>query len=274
MNISDLLGAVIQSGMAPSSNDRLRNALGGGGGGNPLEDLAGMLGGQPGGRQQAGGLGDLLSGMVGGGGTGGILGNVLKEAGRAAGGNQNLALGGLGALAGAILGGGGKSLGGAMGGGVMALLAAMAFQALKGSGSQQPQVPLGLMAPQTEAERRELERHAEIVFKAMINAAKADGQIDREEIRRIVGKLQEAGVDAETQQYVMAEMQRPMDTRQLVAEAKGRPELAAELYAASLLAIEVDTPAERDYLVQLAAGLGLNPEVTGRIAAMVGLPRA
>jgi uncharacterized membrane protein YebE (DUF533 family) len=275
MNINDLLGAVIQSGMAPSSNDRLRNALGGGGGGNPLESLSGMLGGQQGSRQ-AGGLGGLLSGMLGGGGggAGGALGNVLKEAGRAAGGNQNLALGGLGALAGAILGGGGKSLGGAVGGGVMALLAAMAFQALKGGGTRQPQVPLGLVAPQTEADRRELERRAEIVFKAMINAAKADGQIDREEIRRIVGRLQEAGVDAEGQQYVIAEMQRPMDTQQLVAEAKGRPELAAELYAASLLAIEVDTPAERDYLEQLAAGMGLTPEVTGRITAMVGLPRA
>ena len=72
-----------------------------------------------------------------------MLGNVLSEAGRAAGGNQNLALGGLGALAGALLGGGGKSLGGAMGGGVMALLATMAFQALKGSGSDSPRCRWG-----------------------------------------------------------------------------------------------------------------------------------
>jgi hypothetical protein len=70
--------------------------------------------------------------------------------GGAVGGNQNLALGGLGALAGAIFGGGGKSMGGALGGGVMDLLAAMAFQALKGSGSRSNQVPLGLMEPQTE----------------------------------------------------------------------------------------------------------------------------
>lgn len=273
MNISDLLGAVVQSGMAPSSNDRLRNALGGGSG-NPLEGLAGMLGGQQGSRQEGGGLEDLFSGMLGGGGgAGGILGNVLKEAGRAAGGNQNLAIGGLGALAGAILGGGGKSMGGAMGGGVMALLAAMAFQALKGSGTQSPQVPLGLMEPQTEADRQKLERHAEIVFNAMINAAKADGQIDREEIRRIVGKLQEVGVDAESQQYVMTEMQKPMDTQRLVAAAKGHPGLAAEVYGASLLAIEVDTPAERTYLEQLAAGLGLSPQVTHRIQTMVGLQR-
>lgn len=273
MNISDLLGAVVQSGMAPSSGERLRNALGGGSG-NPLENHAGMLGGQQGSRQ-GGGLGDLLSGILGGGGgAGGVLGNVLKEAGRAAGGNQNLALGGLGALAGAILGGGGKSMGGAMGGGVMALLAAMAFQALKGSGAQQPPVPLGLLEPQTQADRQELERHAEIVFKAMINAAKADGQIDQEEIRRIIGKLQEVGVDAESQQYVMTEMQKPMETRKLVAAAKGKPELAAEVYGASLLAIEVDTPEEKKYLEQLAAGLGLGPEIAHRIQTMVGLQRA
>lgn len=44
MNISDLLGAVLQSGMAPSSNERMRNALGGSSG-NQLESLGGMLGG-------------------------------------------------------------------------------------------------------------------------------------------------------------------------------------------------------------------------------------
>jgi uncharacterized membrane protein YebE (DUF533 family) len=272
MNISDLLGAVVQSGMAPSSDERMRNALGGSSG-NPLESLGGMLGGQQGGRQ-GGGLGDVLAGMLGGGGEGGlggILGNVLNDAGRAVGGNQNLALGGLGALVGAIFGGGGKSMGGALGGGVMALLASMAFQALKGTGSRSPQVPLGLMEPQTEADRQELERHAELVLKSMINAAKADGQIDKEEIRRIVGKLQEVGVDAETQQYVMAEMKKPMETQQLVAAAHGRPELAAEMYGASLLAIEVDTPAEKKYLEQLAAGLRLSPEVAQRIQEMVGL---
>jgi uncharacterized membrane protein YebE (DUF533 family) len=35
------------------------------------------------------------------------------------------------------------------------------------------------------------------------------------------------------------------------------PQTAVEVYASSLLAIEVDTPAERDYLRRLAQGLGL-----------------
>jgi len=38
------------------------------------------------------------------------------------------------------------------------------------------------------------------VLKAMINAAKADGQIDQGEMQRIVGKLQESGMKKEAQQ--------------------------------------------------------------------------
>jgi uncharacterized membrane protein YebE (DUF533 family) len=261
MNISDLLGAMMQSGMSPSSGDRMKNALGGEGGGSLLESLSGMLGGQS---QQGGGLGSILTQALGGGsgsgGLGGILGSVLSDAGNAVGGKQNLALGGLGALAGALLGGGG-----------MALLGAMAFQALKGGGSQPPEVPLGLMEPQSAAERQQLEQNSETVLKAMINAAKADGQIDPGEMQRIVGELQETGMGQEAQRYVLTEMKKPLDTQALMAAAKGRPTLAAQIYAASLLAIEVDTPAEKKYLDQLAAGLGLKPEVTQRIRDMVGL---
>ena len=274
MNISDLLGAMVQSGMSPSSGDRMKNALGGGSGGGLLESLSGMLGGQS---QQGGGLGSILTQALGGGsgsgsgGLGGILGNVLSDAGNAVGGKQNLALGGLGALAGALLGGGGKSVGGALGGGVMALLGTMAYQALKGAGSQEPEVPLGLQEPQSAAERQQLEQNSEIVLKAMINAAKADGQIDQGEIQRIVGKLQESGMGKEAQQYVLTEMTKPLNTQALIASAKGQPAFGAQIYAASLLAIEVDTPEEKKYLDQLAAGLGLNPEVTQRIKEMVGL---
>lgn len=269
MKISDLLGALVQSGMTPSSSDRMKNSMGGGG---VLEDLAGMLGGASAGRS-----GGPLSGLGGGGaagGLGGLLGNILGDAGQAVGGNRNLALGGLGALAGALLGGGKKSMGGAMGGGIMALLGAMAFQALKGHGDQKPRVPLGLLEPQTVAEKEELEVHSELALKAMINAAKADGRIDEGEIRRILGKLEESGVDDEARQFLLTEMRKPMETEKLVAAVQGQPELAAEIYGASLLAIEVDTPAEKRYLDQLAAGLRLHPEVARRIQEAVGLPPA
>jgi uncharacterized membrane protein YebE (DUF533 family) len=279
MNISDLLGAMMQSGMSPSSGDRMRNALGGGsgsgGGGGLLDALSGMTSGRS---AQGGDLGSILSQALGGGsgaggpgGLGGILGSVLNDAGQAVGGKQNLALGGLGALAGALLGGGGKSMGGALGGGVMALLGAMAYQALKSGGSQKAEVPVGLIEPRSAVEQEDLERSSGVVLKAMINAAKADGQIDQAEMQRIVGKLEETGMDQEAQRYVLTEMKSPVDTASLVAAAKGRPTLAAQVYAASLLAIEVDTPAEKKYLDQLAAGLGLDSQVTQKIKTMVGM---
>jgi uncharacterized membrane protein YebE (DUF533 family) len=270
MNIGDLLGSVLQSGMSDSTTSRIQSSLGGGG---ILGQLGGLLGGVTGGRSQGSTAGS--SSILGTGSIGGALGNLLNEAGKMVGGNQNLALGGLGALAGALMGGR-KGLGGALrggiGGGAMAMLGIMAYQALKKSGTlEKLKVPLGLAEPKTAAEKAELERNSELVLKAMINAAKADGQIDESEIGRIVGKVQENGADSTAQDYLSKEMAKPMDTESIVAAAKGKPELAAQLYAASLLAIEVDSQAEKDYLAQLATSLGLNPAVTQNLHQAVGL---
>jgi len=81
-------------------------------------------------------------------------------------------------------------------------------------------------------------------------------------------------VDPEAQRYLMTLIQQPMETERLIAAGQGQSELAAQIYGASLLAIEVDTPAEKKYLDQLAAGLGLSPQVTGRIQELVGLQQA
>ncbi len=258
MNIGELLGAMVQSGMSASSNDRMKNSLGSGGGGI-ADMLSGVLGG---GQQGAGAAGR-------GGGIGDLLSNMLGDAGKAVGGNKNLAIGGLGALVGSLFGGGGKSLGGAVGGGLMALLGALAFNALKGSGQQN--VPVGLLEPQTESEQEQMDQGSELVLRAMINAIKADGQVDQDEINRMMGKFSELGVDAEGRRYLMAQLQQPMETEQLIAAAKQQQDLAVQIYAASLFAIEVDTKAEKDYLDRLAVGLGLAPQVIERIKQMVGV---
>ena len=118
-NLRDLLGALTQAGPTRSTNQRMQNALGAGG--KAPEDLrSGLFGGA------GGGLGEALSKMLAGGSSGaigGMLGSVLEDASRAVGGKRNLAVGGIGALAGALLGGGGSSMKGAIGGGVMGLLA-------------------------------------------------------------------------------------------------------------------------------------------------------
>lgn len=276
-NLSDVVGMMMKGGMSRSSSSRLDHAFrtGGSSGGG----LGGLLEGMSGGG--GGGLGDLLGGLAGGGtaggglgSMGGMLGGILGEAGQMLGGNKNLALGGLGALAGAVLGGGkgGDSMKKALGAGAMALLGALAFKALKQSRTApNPSVPLGLREPETDIENRELETNAGLVLKSMMSAAKADGQIDQQEIQRIVGQLQSDGLDEETRQYLMAEMQKPLDLEGLCASAAGQQELAAQLYAAALLAIEVDTQAEQNYMRRLADGLGLTPGTAHRLQMMVGM---
>ena len=196
-----------------------------------------------------------------------------------------LAIGGLAALAGALLGGGGGATRGAIGGGALALLGTLAMQALRGRQQQSTptdatalarEAPLGLREPQNASEEQELEQRALLIVRAMINAAKADGQIDPQEVERISAKLGEAGSDQEARAFLAQEMQTPIDSDAITRQATS-PELAVQVYAASLLAIEVDTAAERAYLRDLAARLVRRqrsgpcpPGVGSRCARLIG----
>jgi uncharacterized membrane protein YebE (DUF533 family) len=190
------------------------------------------------------------------------------------------AAGGIGAVLGSLFGGGGDSMKGALGGGALAMLASVAMKAITNSGGRAQQdatsgwsggsLPLGLKAPETQDEERALQKTAELVIRGMINAAKSDGQISHGEAQRIVGKLRESGLDEEAQQWVDAELQKPLDVAGFAAEIPN-PEVAAQVYAASLLAIEVDTAAEAEYLRQLAHQTNLEQGVVQHIHQTLGV---
>jgi uncharacterized membrane protein YebE (DUF533 family) len=257
---TDILGAIMQQGMSKSSGSRMTDAFGGGKSGGSLNDIMGSL------SQMMGGGGSGQTAQAGAGGLGGMLGGVLSGLA-----NNKAALGGLGALAGALLGGGKGASRGAVGGGGLAMLASLAFSALKKVGQAPAQPPRALLEPQTPQEKQALEDDAEIIVKAMINAAKADGKIDRQEIEKIVGKLDDDGLTQEEKEFFVTEANKPLDLNGVVASAGGQAEMAAQIYAASLLAIEVDTQAEQQYMQQLASGLGLHPQVVSHIERTLGM---
>jgi uncharacterized membrane protein YebE (DUF533 family) len=253
-NFSDLIGAFMQNAMAPSGQQRA---------GNALEDLmrtgvaslGGSAQGQGGapGTAPAGGMGDLVGQVLGA--IQGGLSNAAQNPGQA---------GGIGAILGGLLGGGASSVKGALGGGALAMLASIAFKALQGTGQAGAGAPgfniPGLTAPETPEQEQAVEAAARVVLKGMISAAKADGQIDQSEMQRIAGKLQEVGMDENTRAWVMNEMSQPLNLDALAAEIPSQ-QVAAQVYAASLLAIEVDTDAERRYMAQLAEKTQLHPMV-------------
>ena len=204
----------------------------------------------------SGGIQDILGSLLGAGQT------VKNKVG-----GDNLAAGGIGALLGALLGGSNSTTANSLGGGMMGLLGMMAYKALKNSmgGStasgavSQPETQYVPATPQQQAS------DAEIILLAMIDAAKADGQVDADEFNRIMNSVKSSGAGQDAMNYIIKKLQGPMETAKIVAAVKGRPELAAQVYSASLMAIDVDTDAERNYLNKLAKAMGLNAAVVANI---------
>jgi len=277
-----LLGSLAENQSAPSAASRFGTAVQQGSNSGLLQQVLAQLGG-PGVQQGPNvapgapmGPGASYASNQAQGGLGGMLGNVAEMARRAAGsprqelGNNNpAAVGGLGALAGALLGGGR----GAMGGGLMAVLGSLAYSALQSQGaagvSPAGAAPgiAGAMAPNKQTD---VQRKATLFIRAMIQAAKADGQVDQQETQRILGKLGDIGNDHEARDFVANEMRRPIDIARLAGDVT-TPQEASEVYAASLMAIEVDTQAERDYMADLARALNLPGPVVAQIHSALGV---
>jgi uncharacterized membrane protein YebE (DUF533 family) len=72
------------------------------------------------------------------------------------------------------------------------------------------------------------DRAAGLVLRAMINAAKADGQVDATERQRLVAKAQESGADPEAAAFLECQLERLADPDALAAEARD-PVVAAQV---------------------------------------------
>ena len=159
--------------------------------------------------------------------------------------------GGLGGLGGTIFGGGAAPgtaapASSAPGGGSRPSLGERLIDALKQH--EQP-------AAQAAAESME-DQKALLLIRAMIAAANADGQITAVERQRILGKLDEAGADADDRRIVEQELQQPRSIDALLRDVID-PETAEQVYLASEMAIDAGSPAEKTYLQYLAARLNL-----------------
>lgn len=222
-------------------------------------DLARMAGDLTSGRGTAAspsgaGRNDLLKGALGGGLVGLLLGNkgTRKMLGKGAG--TALKLGGIAAV------------------GALAYTAYQRHKAGQGAAPTEiaPPPPESRFAP--ESSPAGAEGLARGILVAMIQGAKADGHVDADEQRRIFGHIETLELEPEAKAFVMDELAAPADIARVTAHAAG-PEVAAELYAASLLAMDPDTPEERAYLDRLASALhieqGLQREIEMTVASGV-----
>lgn len=255
MSFGDIVGQLLQQGMSGVSQDRLQHALGK----NGLDGVAGNASSgrspDPQNNARAGGLDNILGSLLGG-----NQGEI-----------SNTQVGGLGALAGSLLGGGSGAVKGALGGSAMAILGSLALSALKNWQQSQTGNNTANQVSQTEIDQVTAPQTEELCLKGMLSAAKADGQIQEDEMNRILGKLEEGGITTEERQFVLSEMNKPLDLEGLIREIPNQ-QVGAQVYAASLLAITVDTESEQTYMRRLATGLNLNQQTVALLHRMVGAP--
>lgn len=220
---------------------------------------------------QAGGIEDLLGGLLGGaggqsGGQSGGLGGLLEQLG--GGGSTGGGGGGLGDLLGGLAG----AAGGA-GGGTFGEIAGALKKAAGGSNDRSFGDVLNSQFEQTEPEpiqpTADQEAAAALMLRAMIQATKADGELDEAEKAKLIDRLG-GDVDREEAAFVQAEMRRPVDIEGL---ARDTPRgMAPQIYAMSVMGIDLDSQAEAHYLHQLAQALGLDSKMVNTVHAQMGVP--
>ena len=239
MNTRGLLDQLLKSGQ-----DLLQNkAAGSTRTGSPgqasqggLSDLLGKAG--------AGNLGGFLSGAGGGALAAGAMGLLLGNKSARKIGGKALTYGGLAAL------------------GVLAYKAYGNWQSHQGL-AQQP-------APQTvdRVPPAQVEQHSEAILRALVAAAKADGHVDDNERQLIEGEFTRLTGDQQLQHWLHAELNKPLDPAD-VARAAHTPEIAAEMYLASVMMVDEEHFMERAYLDELAKQLKLEPGLKAELESQV-----
>lgn len=228
-----------------------------------------------------GGLTDLLGSLTrssaqsggAGGGLTDLLGSLTKggaQSGGAGGGLADI----LGSLTSGVRPQGSAAPGGSNMAGVLGSLAMIALQMFSQRGAASGQSSLAALAltdatsgqtpPAVDA--AQAHQQALAFIKAMINAAKADGQIDAEEQEKIVSRL--GDIDPQEAAFIRDEISKPLNFDFF---ADITQEMTPQIYAVSLMAISLDTPAEISYMQQLAQGLGLDAQTVNGIHAQLGL---
>ncbi|PTT28628.1 tellurite resistance TerB family protein [Pseudomonas sp. HMWF021] len=228
MNTRGLLDQLLKSGQ-----ELLQNKAGGAQN-NQQKSAAGGLGGLLGGSSGSGALGGLLSGAGGGALAAGAMGLLLGSKKARKVGGKVAVYGGLAAL------------------GVLAYKAYGNWNAQKGTAPQTEPQTLDRLPP------AQAEQHSQAILKALVAAAKADGHIDDRERQLIEGEFIKLDNDQELQHWLHAELNKPLDPAD-VARAASTPEMAAEMYIASVMLVDEESFMEKAYLEELAKQLKLEP---------------
>ena len=107
-----------------------------------------------------------------------------------------------------------------------------------------------------------------LYLKAMISAAAADGRIDAQEQKKILGGLGQAGLDDAQHSFLRTELDNPASIDDLAAAVRS-PAEAVQVYTAARLAIDpTGSQDNKAYLATLADKLGVDAKLAAHVESM------
>jgi uncharacterized membrane protein YebE (DUF533 family) len=110
--------------------------------------------------------------------------------------------------------------------------------------------------PINELGEAEANERSQILLKAMIAAAKADGHINKKEVAMIDEQIEKLGLTGDVADLMQSEIAKPLDVKEIAALAENSA-IAAEIYLVSAVVTDKENSMEREYLDTLARTMKL-----------------
>ncbi len=123
------------------------------------------------------------------------------------------------------------------------------------------------VVPMNELSEEDANKRSEVLLKAMIAAAKADGHVNSKERAAIKEQIEKLNLSGDVADILEGEIKKPLDVKEVAALAENDA-MAAEIYLVSAVVTDKENSMEKSYLDSLAKALDLPDELVAELKAV------
>jgi len=112
------------------------------------------------------------------------------------------------------------------------------------------------LIPINELDKDAANKRSQVLLKAMVAAAKADGHVNNKEVTAIEEHIEKLGLSPEVATLLQAEIKKPLDVKEVALLAEDQA-MASEIYLVSAVVTDKENSMEKAYLDDLAQAMKL-----------------
>jgi uncharacterized membrane protein YebE (DUF533 family) len=110
---------------------------------------------------------------------------------------------------------------------------------------------------------------AQLVVRAMVATAAADGTVDPDQRAALLAQMQRAGFGSDERAFLDQAIAQPATIAEIAGAVAGKSEFATQIVAAATLVANPANPKEQEFLSSLGAALGMSEDLLSHIRAAV-----